>query len=316
MAKKKLPQEVKVIQEHVVPTIDYASQKSISYSQYSQYKNCKYQWYLNYPGNHRTYTPSIHTVFGTALHETVQDWLTVLYTAKVKDADEINLAEVLLDKMRTIYKQERESVGEDFTTPEELSEFWRDGIEILSYLKRKRREYFSTKNTYLVGVEIPIVQELKSNVFFKGYIDLVFYNTLSEKYTIIDIKTSTKGWTKYQKKDDTKISQLLLYKEFFARQFNVPVDNIEVQYFIVKRKVPDDPEFPAMGRRVQEFAPPSGKIKRGQAITGISEFVQESFSEEGGYNLLTAAYPPSPSKNNCRFCPFKDDQSLCSFAVS
>ena len=48
---------------------------------------------------------------------------------------------------------------------------------------------------------------------------------------IIDIKTSTMGWNKYQKADKTKTAQLVLYKSYYAKQFNVPIDNIRVEYF-------------------------------------------------------------------------------------
>ena len=49
---------------------------------------------------------------------------------------------------------------------------------------------------------------------YKGYLDLVFYHERSNKIKIIDIKTSTKGWNKWQKKDDSKQAQLLLYTTF------------------------------------------------------------------------------------------------------
>ena len=132
------------------------------------------------------------------------------------------------------------------------------------------------------------------------------YNSNSDSYTILDIKTSTSGWNVNAKKDDKKIAQLLLYKEYLAKQFNIDVDKIDVQYFIVKRKVPDDPEYPAMGRRVQEFKPPSGKIKRGQATTSLSKFILEAFDEEGKY--VDKEYTKVPSKSNCMFCQFKDTE--------
>lgn len=300
---KKVPNEVKIIQKYEKKQLDYSIQKSISYSQTLMYNSCPHAWYLSYVKDLQIYKPSIHTVFGTALHETLQDWLTVLYNQTIKAAIEMDLDALLLEKMHTIYKKEKEKFGKHFSNPQELSEFYSDGVEILKYIKRNRARYFSNRSTYLVGVEIPLVWPVAKNIFFKGYIDVVLYNSNSDSYTILDIKTSTSGWNATSKKDDKKLAQLLLYKEFLAKQFNINVDKVDVQYFIVKRKVPDDPEYPAMGRRVQEFKPPSGKIKRGQAITALSRFITDAFDEEGKY--IDKEYTKLPSKNTCMFCQFK-----------
>ena len=308
---KKLPKEVKVVQEYKARKVDYDTEKNISFSQLLLYNSCQYKWYLTYPKKLAPYKPSIHTVFGTALHETVQEWLDVLYNQTVKAANEMDLSELLLDRMRKTYKKERYNNGnEDFTTSQELQQFHDDGMEILNYLKKKRAVYFSTKNTYLAGVETPILQEVKPGVVFKGFIDLVFYNSFTEKYLILDIKTSTRGWSDYEKKDETKISQILLYKEFFAQQFNTDVENIDVEYFIVRRKIFEGGDF--VPKRVQQYRPASGKIKRKKAIESINKFVNEAFDNNGNY--LEREYPKQPSKSNCMFCPFKENP-LCNVAV-
>jgi hypothetical protein len=258
---------------------------------------------LKYVKGLQEYKPSIHTVFGTALHEVMQEWLTELYEGTVKKATEMDLGQLLHEKLFSIYAQEKEKYGEHFSTSEQLSEFHNDGVEILKYVRKKRSSYFGTKYYKLVGVEIPLIHKVADNVFFKGYIDIVLYDEQDDKYIILDIKTSTSGWNDYAKKDDKKLAQLLLYKEFLARQFSIDVDKVDVKYFIVKRKVPTDPEYPAMGRRVQEFIPPSGKIKRGQATTALTKFIEDAFDSHGKY--IDKEYDKKPSKSNCMFCDFK-----------
>lgn len=302
MAKKVLKQ-VQLIQDFLNPVIDYTSQKSISYSQTLAYNTCPHQWALNYVKGLQEYKPSIHTVFGTAFHETLQDWLAVLYQDSIKKAMEMDLETNLLVKMQAIYSQEKDKYGEHFSTSEQLNEFHQDGIQILKYVKQKRAAWFSNKTTKLVGVEIPLIHKIAENIFFKGYIDIVLYDEQDDRYIILDIKTSTSGWNDYAKKDDKKLAQLLLYKEFLAKQFSIDVDKIDVKYFIVKRKVPADPEYPAMGRRVQEFVPPSGKIKRGQATTALSKFIADAFDSTGHY--VDKDYEQKPSKSNCMFCNYK-----------
>ena len=301
--KDKTLKQVRLIRDFTNPVIDYTSQKSISYSQTLAYNTCPHQWALKYVKGLQEYKPSIHTVFGTAFHETMQEWLTVLYEETIKKATEMDLEALLLSKMQTIYASEKEKYGEHFSTSEQLSEFLQDGIDILKYVKQKRASWFSNKYTKLVGVEIPLIHSIGENVFFKGYIDIVLYDQQEDRYIILDIKTSTSGWNEYAKKDDKKLAQLLLYKEFLAKQFSLDVDKVDVKYFIVKRKVPADPEYPAMGRRVQEFVPPSGKIKRGQATTALSKFIADAFDSQGKY--IDKQYEHKPSKPNCMFCEFK-----------
>ena len=64
---------------------------------------------------------------------------------------------------------------------------------IFEFLKKKRGAYFSTKNTMLAGIETLLYQEIKPGIVFIGLIDLVFYNKYLDRWTIIDIKTSTSG---------------------------------------------------------------------------------------------------------------------------
>jgi hypothetical protein len=310
---KQVIKQVKLFKEFIIPVIDYKSQKSISYSQTLSYSTCPHQWALNYVKGLQVYKPSIHTVFGTAFHETLQEWLTVLYEDTVKKSNEMDLDALLLHKMQTIYAQEKEKNGEHFSTSTELSEFHNDGIEILKFIKQKRSVYFGTKYYKLLGVEIPLIHQIAENIFFKGYIDIVLYDEQDDRYIILDIKTSTSGWNDYAKKDGKKLAQLLLYKEFLARQFDIDVDKVDVKYFIVKRKVPADPDFAVMGRRVQEFIPPSGKIKRGQATTGLTKFIDDAFDSHGKY--IDKDYEQKPSRSNCMFCNYRGTEH-CKVGVS
>lgn len=284
----------------------------VSYSQLSTFASCQRQWYLQYVRNLAPYQPSIHTVFGTCMHETIQEWLTVMYHYQVKSAMSMNLPALLKEKMIKEYKVQRAmNSNQDFTTPEELNMFWLDGKNILDWLVKKRGAYFTTNTMQLIGVETLLYQDIKPGVKFKGLIDLVFYHPKNDTYTIMDIKTSTSGWSKFAKKDDKKIAQVLLYKEFFAKQFKIDPEKIDVLYFIVKRKVAPG-EFAIMERRVQEFKPPSGKIKRGQAISLMNNFVKEAIAENGTY--IDKEYPTNPTKFGCRFCVFSE-MKICPDAI-
>ena len=309
---KKLPKIVKEVWESKIKQSPKAN-KHISYSQLSSFATCEKQWYLTYVKKLAAYQPSIHAVFGTAMHETVQTWLEVLYHDKVKTANELDLDALLYQNLMKAYKsQKAQNTHEHFTTQEELNLFYIDGKNILNFLKKKRGGYFSTKGVYLAGIETLLYQELRPGVKFKGLIDLVFYDERVDEWTIMDIKTSTSGWNSYAKTDDKKKAQILLYKEFFSRQFDIPLDKIKVEYFILKRKVPKDAEFASMQKRVQEFRPADGPRKMKQAVNLMENFVLNAVDQQGQY--VEKEYTTNPSKSACMFCGIKK-MRLCPDAV-
>jgi hypothetical protein len=130
-------------------------------------------------------------------------------------------------------------------------------------------------------------------------------------YKIIDLKTSTRGWNKYQKSDPMKTSQLIIYKEYYAKQYNVPVDNIEVEFIILKRKLFESSAFPQ--KRIQKIAPASGNVTRKRVRTSIEKFIDNAFDDDGQY--VVKDYETNPSKKSCRWCEFKNNKELCKDGV-
>ena len=305
----KIPTIVKEIQQTPKREVNYAFQKNISYSQYSMWKKCPKQWALHYRDGKAIYTDSIHTIFGTALHEAFQHYIQVMYDKSGAAADREDINGLLLDKMRFQYKKAYAKHGH-ISTPGELSEFYQDGVEILNYLKKNRGKYFSKRGWHLVGIETPITippLQYNPNVLFIGYLDIVMYNENLNKFKIIDIKTSTNGWKlNYVKNDEDKQFQLILYKKFFAEQFGVDEKNIDIEFFITRRKVYTEGDFPQ--KRFQMYSPPSGKIKTGRATQAINGFIKECFN---GSEYSQKEMDPNPSKWNCGFCPYKTDKNLC-----
>ena len=79
MTKKKAPQIVREIQNNKPEPVNFAYEKNISYSQLSMYTQCPKKWALQYRDGHKIREQSIHMTFGTALHETLQMYLDVMY---------------------------------------------------------------------------------------------------------------------------------------------------------------------------------------------------------------------------------------------
>ena len=279
--------------------------KKISYSQYSQWAVCPHKWKLNYIDELRTFKGNIHTLFGSAMHDVLQTYLTVMYNDTIKTADALPLASMLLHRMKKYYKEIVEDLhGEEVSSQEEMQEFYEHGLAIIEWFIKKRGMYFNKKGYELVGIEVPIEYDLPNKIKFVGYIDVLMYDTVRERYKIIDIKTSTMGWNKWAKADKTKTDQLLLYKQFYGKQNDIPLDKIDVEYFIVKRKLYEKVDWPQ--RRVQTFTPANGTPSINKVTNNIQSFIDECFID-GKYNK-EHIYRKEASKKNCRFCEFNQTE--------
>ena len=313
MAKKSIPSIIKQIQKYKLPEVNYAFQKAISYSQLSTYLACGKKWELNYKDGNFTSSPSINMTFGTSLHETLQHYITVMYEESGTKADEIDLTEHFEGSFQKAYQADYDKNKKvHFSNPVEMREFYDDGIAILDFIKKKRGEYFSKRGWYLVGCEVPILitpDKRYNRVLYKGYLDLVLYHEPTNKFVIYDIKTATKSWGDKEKKDEIKQMQLVLYKQFFSEQFGIPVDDIEVEFMILKRKIWENSEFPQ--KRIQKFIPASGKNKIIKSKKAVIDFIEDVFNGDGSYK--DKIYSSSPSKWNCRFCAYAG--SLCKDAI-
>ena len=282
----------------------------ISYSQLSMFNECPQRWKLNYVDKLSISESNIYLVFGTAMHEVIQTYLDIMYNNSVKNAEKLDLNKMLFDNMCEEFKKAKEQDGKPPCTKEEISEFFQDGVEILNFIKSKRNQYFQKRDYELIGCEVPIDLKLKKNVGFIGYLDLVILHKPTNTLKIIDIKTSTRGWNKYQKADKNKTQQLLLYKQFYAEQYNHPIENIEIEYFIVKRKLWENTDFPQ--KRVQKFVPASGKPSMNKVIKGLDLFLDVAFDNEGKHN--TDKIFALPSKKACKWCEFRKTE-YCSEGV-
>ena len=188
-------------------------------------------------------------------------------------------------------------------TQDEMIEFYNDGLVILDWFKKHRGEYFSKRGYKLIGCEVPVDLDIANNVKWIGYLDLVIHDTYHDIIKIYDIKTSTKGWNKWMKTDKNKTDQLLYYKKFYSEQYNHPIDKIEVEYFIVKRKLYENVDWPQ--KRVQKFAPASGTPSINKAMGNLRTFLMAAFDDEGNH-IVDKEQPTNGSKKNCRWCEYRN----------
>ena len=155
---------------------------------------------------------------------------------------------------------------------------------------------------------MPILHTTESNeiVMLMGFLDIVMKE--HDKIKIYDIKTSTRGWKAAQKSQNG--DQLRLYKKFFAKQYNVDEKDIEVEYFICKRKLWDNCDFPQ--KRIQVVRPAAGKPSLNKVMRELDSFISNAFTPAGKHNK-ESNYPATAGikKANCKWCEYKDREDLC-----
>ena len=277
----------------------------ISYSQFSMWDKCPYTWKANYVDKAETFKGNIYTLFGSAIHETIQAYLVCYYERTIKEADALPLHDILIYRMKELYKESKERHGDEFEVDQkEMIEFTNDGFNIIEEFLKRKGSHFKKKDTELVGIEMNLNYELPKDMRFVGYMDVVLHDKKTGRMKIIDIKSSTMGWNKYMKADKNKTDQLLLYKHFYGSQNEIPLDKIDVEYFIVKRKLYEKVDFPQ--RRVQTFTPANGKPSINKVMNNLNQFINESFIE--GEHNIEHTYMKHPSKKNCRFCEFNQTE--------
>ena len=99
---------------------------------------------------------------------------------------------------------------------------------------------------------------------------------------------------------------MVTYKKFFNEQYGIPLENIEVEFFIVRRKIWENSDYPI--HRIQLHRPVAGRNKLRKADTILEEFINDCFTPKGKHQDKEHPKVVSPL---CKWCPFNDNKELC-----
>lgn len=262
--------------------------KFISYSQFSLFKQCQKNWFNRYVLKEESESGDAAN-FGTSIHETIQNFLLVMYNQTIREAKKINLFEDFGKRVITL----SENID---------AAFIEDGSNILEYFSDNFGKYFPKKNHTLIGIEFPVEFKITEAINFFGKIDILIKNEETGKYIIYDLKTSYKGWSDKEKKDEIKISQLLLYKYFLSKQLNIDINDIEIKYLIMKRKIFESENAPFKQKRFQEFSPASGKIKIKNVINEFNLFLDTCYNNDGTIKIKEEVLQYANTPKSCTYC--------------
>lgn len=252
----------------------------VSYSEMMDWVECSWRHKLKHIDKIDKDGPTEHTEFGGTIHDAIEQYL--LGNAPL-DAEATGKKVIEVLSALPNFKGDAQK--------------WAEAVKpIFDELPGFLAENF--RNFQVVDAEHQLMESLekKQNRYFKGFIDGVFKAEKldlrkknpepEEVYWIIDWKTTDWGWTGEKKRDQHKQMQLVLYKHFWARKNNVPIDKVKCAWVLLKRTA-----------------------KPGEHI----ELVPVSVGEKAIEKALATVYSMigsvekqifTKNRNHCRFCPY------------
>ncbi len=248
----------------------------LSFSAYKDFETCGHFFKKTRIEKVSQFTGNIHTANGTALHEVLEETIR----KEVEPSDE-----ELQEHYRLLFRKLVSELDEGTQPPtSEIKTFIKQGESLVVLPLPALREKYG--DFELIASEEELYEDMdygKNIKKFKGFIDLII-KTKDGKYIIIDWKSTTWGWDARKKTDPLYTYQLIFYKEFFAKKYNIDESMIETYFGFLKRT--------AKNNRVEFFRVTSGKQKTKNALTKLRNCV---LNIEKGLFIK--------NRTSCTFCP-------------
>jgi hypothetical protein len=247
----------------------------ISFSEFRNHIECSYRHYLQYIENIDMFEENVNTNFGTALHESGEDYLK---TREMK-------YEIALDYIVSAWKK--------YNLPN-MGQWLTEANAILEAIPQFLEDRFPGWKCFSAEEKLiePIQGPHSLDVAFKGYIDGVIEH--DGFYYLIDWKSSNKGWNKYKKEDENLKMQLVLYAKFWGEKHNIPLDKIRVGFVILNRDL-TNPE------RIEFFSFPVEETHTKKTLKVLNNSL--TMIKDNKY-FKNWKYKIPYKQGYCRFCDF------------
>ena len=180
---------------------------------------------------------NIYTAFGKAIHTVCEFTLTSPEKYRAAGSIEALVKEQFLKELKSLPQDAQDEAKTKF----KLKEWLVNGLEIVPDLYRCLSEKFGKlgEDWEVLAAEeqlyVPITEFTEAEKNFKGFIDLVVYSKKDKKIHLIDWKTCTWGWRREKKSDTILAYQLVFYKHFYARKYEVDPKDVDCHFVLLKR---------------------------------------------------------------------------------
>lgn len=244
----------------------------VSYSEIKLWHECPHRHKLQYIDKLEGFKGNLHTAFGTAIHSVCEHGLLDETLDREK-----HFLQAFTEELESLKSKEVEI--EKNLHEQMLNQYQ----PIVSTFREELDNYFG--DCEVISTEEKLYEDMDDHdLKFKGYIDLVV-RTKDGKYHILDWKTCSWGWDARKKADKMINYQLTLYKLFWAKKHDVPLNMIETHFGLLKRT--------AKNNNTEIFRVTSGPKKIKNALTFLEKAViniKRSFSIK--------------NRLSCKYCQF------------
>lgn len=194
---------------------------------------CQWRWKLDYLEGKRAKNYGVHLDFGTSIHAAIE----VFKTRK----DPVSLDEAIAVFETTFNKcwEDNYEKYEGRDKEAKKDDFLLSGKVILQRFDecKELKEAEVVYNEHELFLPIDRTDEVKIN--FKGFIDMVIKTKDKRGNTILyvcDFKSCSWGWPLEKKQDRDLQYQLLLYKHFLCKKFNLDPTLVRTAFVLLKKK--------------------------------------------------------------------------------
>lgn len=187
----------------------------------------------------------------------IKDWHDCSFRHKLKYIDRIDLREqdensfagvAIHDACRNFLKTK---IMDDTIATDFIDKKWKENnLEKIDEWKLITKNILSAIPDFINRIfpswecfdaEEEILEEInKLKINFRGFIDAIIYDKIKDTYLILDWKTSASGWHQYKKRSFIIKTQLIFYRNFWAKKHNIPLNKIKCGFIILKKNKKDD----------------------------------------------------------------------------
>ena len=269
--------------------------KHISYSEWKNWLICPYYHKLTYIDKINKFEGNIYTAFGKALHTLCEETLTKTEQYRSQEKIINLLKQQFVKELKALPELEQQRAANDF----DLKEWLAHGIEIIPDLYRSLIEKFGKlgEDWHVLAAEEflyePITEFKDAEKNFKGFIDLVVHSSKDEKVHLIDWKTCSWGWRREKKSDKTMAYQLVMYKHFYSKKYDVNPNYLDCHFVLLKRTAKP-------GKKVEFVRVTAAKKRTTDALKSLTTAL---------YNITNERY--IKNRNSCTNC--KHRPGVCEF---
>ena len=283
MDKNKLYEELKKTNSDLI---------HISFSELNQYRDCGHKHLLEKYLKLVISPTSIHLIFGNSIHSAIE--------VGIRDGLDV---EKRVEHFNHLFRKEMMDKMLGTKDYSDLENFSKQGEHILRILSTEK----ILQKYDLIGVEMSLYENLFNNFHFKGFIDLILKDKKTGRILIIDWKTSGEQWdVQKKKKNKVFMAQMRLYKYFYARKFNVDINEIDCKYIVLNRlKNKKCPELGFGDLQPVEIFSTNDDIM--EAVKLVADTLRDIHLNK---EFKKAKFETGKT-GNCFFCPYKTNPTFC-----